>query len=137
MDSKSNIFFDSFSELPDSRKTGKTLRRSYHESTKKTAIHMVSAWATNTGLVIGQTKVNEKTNEIKAIPVLLDLLVLKGCIVTIDAMGCQREIAKKIIENKADYVLSLKGNQGNLLDDIRFYFEDAYKNNFKNIKHDY
>jgi predicted transposase YbfD/YdcC len=116
---------------------GKTIRRSFRENAKKTAIHMVSAWASNTGLVIGQTKVNEKTNEIKAIPVLLDLLVLKGCIVTIDAMGCQRDIAKKVIQKKGDYVFSLKGNQGSLLEDIKFYFEDSYINNFKNIEYDY
>jgi predicted transposase YbfD/YdcC len=76
---------------------GKTVRRSFDKASKKSAIHMVSAWASNTGIVLGQTKVDEKTNEIKAIPVLLDSLVLKGCIVTIDAMGCQRDIANKIV----------------------------------------
>jgi predicted transposase YbfD/YdcC len=116
---------------------GKTIRRSFDKSSKKSAIHMVSAWASNAGLVLGQIKVNEKSNEITAIPKLLELLALKGCIVTIDAMGCQKDIAKKIIESKADYVLSLKGNQGTLLEDIKLFYEDCVKNNLKNIEHDY
>lgn len=116
---------------------GKTVRRSFDRPNKKSAIHMVSAWASNTGLVLGQTKVNEKTNEIKAIPVLLDLLMIKGCIITIDAMGCQKEIAKKIIDKEADYVFSLKGNHGDLHDDIKFFFNDCIKNNFKTIDNDY
>ena len=74
---------------------------------------MVSAWAWKAGLVLGQKKVNEKSNEITAIPDLLELLYIKDCIVTIDAMGCQKEIAKKIIYKNADYVLALKGNQKN------------------------
>lgn len=116
---------------------GKTLRRSFDKASGKSAIHMVSAWASNAGLVLGQIKVNEKSNEITAIPQLLELLALKGCIVTIDAMGCQKEIAEKIIESKSDYVLSLKGNQGTLLGDINLFFEDSAKNNFKNIEYDY
>lgn len=93
---------------------GKALRRSFDKSTAKRAIHMVSAWATENGVVLGQRKVDTKSNEITAIPELLDLLALRGCIVTIDAMGCQRAIAQKIVEQGADYVLALKGNQPTL-----------------------
>ena len=90
---------------------GKTLRRS---KGAKAAIHMVSAFAARQRLVMGQVKVAEKANEIIAIPKLLDMLALEGAIVTIDAMGCQRDIAAKIIDKQADYVLALKGNQGTL-----------------------
>jgi predicted transposase YbfD/YdcC len=93
---------------------GKTLRRSFDKGRAKRAIHMVSAWATENGVVLGQRKVEAKSNEITAIPELVDLLALKGCIVTIDAMGCQRAIAQKIVEQGADYVLALKGNQPTL-----------------------
>jgi len=102
---------------------GKTLRGS-RDTDGKYAIHMVSAWANVNRLSLGQVKVNEKSNEITAIPQLLDVLVLKGCFVTIDAMGCQREIAEKIISQEADYILAVKGNQGtleeNIEDTIRF-----------------
>lgn len=93
---------------------GKTLRHSFDRSADKAAIHMVSAWASENGLVLGQVKVDEKSNEITAIPKLLEILEISGCIVTIDAMGCQKEITKKIIDKDADYVISLKGNQGSL-----------------------
>ena len=86
---------------------GKTLRRSFDKAGKKGAIHMVSAWCSAQNLVLGQTKVNEKSNEITAIPELLDLLQIKGAIITIDAMGCQREIAQKILDKKAPYISSL------------------------------
>jgi predicted transposase YbfD/YdcC len=92
---------------------GKTVRGS--KSNKKKAIHMVSAWSSANNLVLGQTKVDKKSNEITAIPTLLDMLEIKGCVVTIDAMGCQKKIAKKIVEdNKADYIFGLKGNQEKL-----------------------
>jgi hypothetical protein len=87
---------------------GKTSRRSYQKQGAKEAIHMVSAFATRQRLVLGQTKVAEKSNEIIAIPKLLDMLAIEGAIVSIDAMGCQREIAKKIVDKKADYILALK-----------------------------
>lgn len=93
---------------------GKTLRRSFDRSSAKRAIHMVSAWATENGVVLGQRKVDDKSNELTAIPELLELLALKGCIVTIDAMGCQRAIAQQIVEDQADYVLALKENQPTL-----------------------
>jgi predicted transposase YbfD/YdcC len=112
---------------------GKTLRRSHDKSNNKKAIHMVSAWACRNKMVLGQVKTDEKSNEITAIPQLLQLLDLHGCIVTIDAMGCQKEIADQIIEGEADYVLALKGNQGNLHEDIKLYFEDAVASGFKEL----
>ena len=86
----------------------KTLRRSYDTKTSKSAIHMISAWASSSSLVLGQRKVSEKSNEITAIPELLKVLELKGCIVTIDAMGCQKEIVSAIAEKEADYVIAVK-----------------------------
>src|SRR4030095_9614281 len=101
---------------------GKALRRSFAKGTAKRAIHMVSAWATENGVVLGQRKVDTKSNEITAIPELLALLALKGCIVTIDAMGCQRAIAEKIVAQGADYVLALKGNQPTLEQAVEGFF---------------
>jgi predicted transposase YbfD/YdcC len=101
---------------------GKALRRSFAKGTSKRAIHMVSAWATANGVVLGQRKVDTKSNEITAIPALLALLALKGCIVTIDALGCQRAIAQKILEQGADYVLALKGNQPTLEQAVTRFF---------------
>ena len=86
------------------------------------AIQMVSAWSSANQLVLGQVKITDKTNEIKAIPNLLEILYLKGCIVTIDAMGCQKDISKKITAKKADYVLSLKENHPDMYNDVKFYF---------------
>jgi len=100
---------------------GKTSRRSGLKNKGKAAIHMVSAFAARQRLVLGQVKVTEKSNEIIAIPKLLDLLTIDGAIVTIDAMGCQREIAQKIIDKKADYILALKGNQGSLREDVELF----------------
>jgi len=102
---------------------GKTLRGSHDAKTK--AIHMVSAWANTNKMVLGQIRTNEKSNEITAIPILMEMLELKGCIVTIDAMGCQKDIAERIVGAEADYVLGLKGNQGTLHDDVRLYFESV------------
>ena len=101
---------------------GKTLRRSGEAANGKMPIHMVSAWAAANGMVLGQMKTSEHSNEITAIPALLDLLKVKGCIVTIDAEGCQTEIAKKIREKKADYVLAVKANQPQLLDEVSDFF---------------
>lgn len=116
---------------------GKTLRRSHDRSNGKSAIHMVSAWACANGLVLGQTKTEEKSNEITAIPQLLRTLEISGCIVTIDAMGCQTEIAGMIVEKDADYVFSLKGNQGNLHEDVTLFFQEQKRNNFKDAAFDY
>jgi predicted transposase YbfD/YdcC len=104
---------------------GKTLRRSHDRTIGKEAIHMVGAWATETQVVLGQVKVDDKSNEITAIPALLKLLELSGCIVTIDAIGCQKEIAKQIVEQGADYVLALKDNQKRLHQHAKTLFEDA------------
>lgn len=104
---------------------GKTLRRSHNRTIGKDAIHMVSAWATQNRLVLGQTKVDAKSNEITAIPALISLLELSGCIITIDAIGCQKKIAQKIVDQGADYVLALKANQGTLYTDAQALFEDA------------
>jgi predicted transposase YbfD/YdcC len=110
---------------------GKTVRRSYQEKGRKAAIHMVSAFAARQRLVLGQVKVSEKSNEIVAIPRLLDMLSIDGAIVTIDAMGCQRGIAQKIIDKKADYVLALKGNQGTLREDVEVFAAEQKANGFR------
>lgn len=114
---------------------GKQARRSYDKKNRKAAIHMVSAWACQNGVVLGQQKTDEKSNEITAIPQLLDILELKGCIVTIDAMGCQRDIAKKIRECEADYVLALKGNQSDLQEMVSDFFSAAIAKNFAAVEH--
>jgi predicted transposase YbfD/YdcC len=116
---------------------GKVLRRSQDKGIGKTAIDMVSAWATANHLVLGQMKVDEKSNEITAIPQILEVLEVSGCIVTIDAMGCQTEIAEKIIEQEAHYVLALKENQGNLYADVVQLFDDLEHSGYKAYEHDY
>ena len=116
---------------------GKKLRRSHDKRLGKEAIHMVSAWGEANGLVLGQQKVDEKSNEITAIPLLLDALDLSGCIVTIDAMGCQTEIAAQIVDQDGDYVLSLKGNQGQLHEDVIEMFAYFEQVEFADIAHDY
>lgn len=115
---------------------GKTLRHSYDRGKNKGAIHMVSAWASQNGLVLGQVKVDEKSNEITAIPKLLKILEIQGCIVTIDAMGTQKEIAQEIIEQGGDYILSLKGNQGNIHQDVQQLFDWGFKTKWKNIPYE-
>lgn len=116
---------------------GKTLRHSYDKAQDKPAIHMVSAFASNARLVLGQEKVADKSNEITAIPKLIKLLDLRKTTVTIDAMGCQKAIAKEIIDKEADYVLGLKGNQGQLKTDVELFFQHHKKNNFKKLKYDH
>ena len=113
---------------------GKTLRRSYQKKGAKAPIHMVSAFAARQRLVLGQVKVAEKSNEIIAIPKLLDMMAIEGAIVTIDAMGCQRDIAAKILDKKADYVLALKGNQGTLQEDVAIFANEQKANGFKDTK---
>jgi predicted transposase YbfD/YdcC len=112
---------------------GKTLRRSHDKTSGKGAIHMVSAWASANRLVLGQMKVDQKSNEFTAIPKLLAALAISGCIVTIDAMGCQKKIARQIIEQQADYVLAVKENQGNLYEDIQELFAYAHEINFEGV----
>jgi predicted transposase YbfD/YdcC len=116
---------------------GKTLRGSYERGGKQGMIHMVSAWATQNRLVLGQRKVHEKSNEITAIPDLLAVLDLAGAVVSIDAMGCQTAIAHQIVEQQGDYVLALKGNQGNLHEDVAQLFDQARQHCFRGLEHDY
>lgn len=116
---------------------GKTLRGAKEVGNSRSLIHMVSVWSASQHLVLGQKKVSEKSNEITAIPPLLEMLAIRGCLVSIDAMGCQREIAKTIIEQGADYVLALKENQGNLHADVQELFTLARKEDFKNIEHQF
>ena len=113
---------------------GKTLRQSFDKADAKSAIHMVSAWATANHISLGQVVVDRKSNEITAIPRLLELLDVSGCLVTIDAMGCQVEIAGKIIEGKADYVLAVKANQPTLHEGIREFFLDQMDDDFARVK---
>lgn len=108
---------------------GKTMRRTFDAACDKKAIHIVSVWASENGIVMGKVKTEEKSNEITAIPELLDLLVVEGCVVTIDAMGTQKDIAKKIREKKAEHVLAVKENQPTLYKDIQDYFETALEDN--------
>ena len=114
---------------------GKTLRRSHAQAKGQAAIHMVSAWASSNRLVLGQVKVAEKSNEITAIPELLRLLELKGCLVTIDAAGAQTKIATAIVEAEADYLLALKKNQKGLTEDVHTLFEWAHSIGFADVQH--
>ena len=116
---------------------GKTVRRSHDRTLGKQAIHMVNVWASANGLALGQAKVEEKSNEITAIPKLLQLLELAGCIVTIDAMGCHKEIARQIIEAEADYLLAVKENQGHLYEDVRDLFQGALEFGFEGDPYDF
>ena len=116
---------------------GKTLRRSHDRNSGKAAIHLVSAWASENSLVLGQTRVDAKSNEITAIPELLNLLDLSGCIVTIDAMGCQKQIARQIVNREADYVLAVKKNQGRLLEDVKDLFSCGQRTGFEAMEHDF
>jgi len=113
---------------------GKTSRRSYQKKGAKAPIHMVSAFAARQRLVLGQIKVADKSNEIVAIPKLLQMMAIEGAIVTIDAMGCQRDIAQQIVDKKADYVLALKGNQGSLCEDVEVFVAEQKAVGFKDSK---
>lgn len=113
---------------------GKTSRRSASKNAKP--LHLVSAWANKNSLVLSQVKVDEKSNEITAIPQILSVLDINGCIVTIDAMGCQKDIAAKIIAGKGDYILALKGNQGNLHDQVKDFIDISVENDFEDVLHE-
>jgi predicted transposase YbfD/YdcC len=113
---------------------GKTMRQSFDKATGKSALHVVSAWATTNKISLGPVAVAEKSNEITAIPELLELLELAGAVVTIDAMGCQTEIAEKIIEKEADYVLAVKGNQPTLHTGIMDFFLAHMEDDFARLK---
>jgi predicted transposase YbfD/YdcC len=116
---------------------GKKLRRSHDHRLGKKAIAMVSAWATANHLVLGQVQVRSKSNEITAIPELLRWLEVSGCIITIDAIGCQPKIAAKIVKKDADYVLAVKQNQGQLFEDVKDLFAGCQEENFLQVPHDY
>jgi predicted transposase YbfD/YdcC len=109
---------------------GKTARRSHDQRRGKKAIHLVSAWATENGVALGHVKTEEKSNEITAIPELVKMLQLKGCLVTLDAMGCQREIAQTIVDAGADYLLAVKDNQETLREDLEQEFKEAQADDF-------
>jgi predicted transposase YbfD/YdcC len=113
---------------------GKTLRRSYDKASSKSAIHMVSAWATMNHISLGQVVTDEKSNEITAIPKLLQLIEINGALITIDAMGCQTEIAATIVDLKANYCLAVKRNQPTLHDGIGAHFSKYLDNDFENTK---
>ena len=116
---------------------GKTVRRSHDKRVGRQAIHLVSAWAAANTLTLGQVKTDQKSNEITAIPRLLELLELNGCIVTIDAMGCQKEIAQGILDRGADYLLAVKENQGRLYQDVRDLFDGAEELGWDGVPYDY
>ena len=116
---------------------GKTVRRSHDRRAGQEAIHMVSAWPSENSLVLGQTRTEAKSNEITAIPRLLEMLELKGCIVTIDAMGCQKGISQTILERGADYVLAVKGNQGRLYQDVGDLFQAGDGTGLNDLPDDY
>ena len=116
---------------------GKTLRHSFDKANNKAAIHMISAWATANHLVFGQIVTEAKSNEITAIPALLEMLDLTGSTVSIDAMGCQKDIARTIIDSGGDYIFGLKGNQGTLHEDVKLFLDDAIDQDFKETQHDY
>ena len=112
---------------------GKTLRHSFDTATGQSALHLVSAWASANGLALGQLKVDGKSNEITALPALLQLLDVKGRVVTMDAMGCQKELAGQIVEQQGDYVLCLKGNQGNLHQEVGYFFKEAQAMGWRDV----
>lgn len=112
---------------------GKTLRRSHDHAAGKKALHLVSAWAVENRLVLAQVATEEKSNEITAIPLLLQQLALEGCLVTIDAMGTQTKIAAQIVEQEGDYALALKDNQGNLYEEVQATFALAEKDGFRDL----
>ena len=114
---------------------GKTLCGSHDTRMEQSAIQIVSAWATTNKLVLGQVKVDSKSNEITAIPELIKVLELNGCIVTIDAIGCQKEIVKLITQQNADYVISLKKNQGNLYESVEELFKSGISTSFQEFQH--
>ena len=113
---------------------GKTMRGSYDRGLQQSALHVVSAWASEHRLMLGQMKVDNKSNEIKAIPALLELLDISGCIITIDAMGTQTDIASQIVAQKADYILCLKTNHPTLYQQVKGLFEQAISTDFEGLE---
>jgi len=116
---------------------GKTLRRSFNRASGKAAIHMISAWSSANGLVFGPLATEAKSNEITAIPKLLELLDVRGAVVSIDAMGCQKEIARKIVEKGGDYLFSLKGNQSTMHEEVAWWLDQAIAGQVREAPLDY
>lgn len=116
---------------------GKSLRGSKNLAKDIGPIHLVSAWACRQGLTLGQVKVDDKSNEITAVPKLLEDLVIEGCVVTMDAMGCQKKLAEQIRDQKGDYLLALKANQGKLFEDVEAFFKECDEAEFDVIPHSY
>ena len=116
---------------------GKTMKQSYDRNQSQKPLHIVSAWSASHQLVLGQKKVNKKSNELTAIPALLELLEMEESIITIDAMGCQKEIAALIIKKKGDDILALNGNQNFIHKDVKNWFELARKEKFAGREHSY
>lgn len=114
---------------------GKRVRGASRKGRSESLLHMVSAWSSIRGLILGQVKTNEKSNEITAIPELLDVLDIFGAVITSDAMGCQKEIASKIVSKGGDYTIALKGNQQSLCDEVANFFEQAYDVGFEGVDH--
>jgi len=116
---------------------GKTLRRSFDRAGEKSAIHMISAWCRSNQLVLGQLATEEKENEITALPKLLKLLDLRGAVVTIDAMGCQKKIAQQIVEQGGDYILQVKSNQGRMFEQLKLCLDEAIGLKFQDMEHNF
>ena len=114
---------------------GKTVRHSFDRATGQKALHVVSAWIAENRLTLGQIATEEKSNEITAIPQLLEMLDIRGATITVDAMGCQRAIAEKIIGQGADYIMGLKGNQGTAHKEVEEFFTEAHARDFKDVEH--
>jgi predicted transposase YbfD/YdcC len=115
---------------------GKTIRRSLDQANRKAAIHMVTAWVHENHAAFAQVRTKDKSNEITAIPQLLEMLNLKAATVTIDAIGCQRTIAQKVLDKDGHYVLAVKSNQETLYEDVRLFLDDAIENGFHGLQHD-
>jgi len=116
---------------------GKQMRGAKDVPMEKAGLYMVSAWAAEQGIVLGQRTVDDKSNEISAIPDLLEVLAIEGCVVTIDTMGCQTEIAEKIVQREADYMLAVKGNQGTLSEDVSDLFDGFEQAHWHEVRYDY
>lgn len=115
---------------------GKTLRNSFDSASQTAAVHMISVWSSKAQATLAQISTDQKSNEITAIPRLLDLITLHGAVVTIDAMGCQRDIAEKIIKDRGDYILAVKDNQSSLHEEIKLLFDEALAHDFEGMSYD-
>jgi predicted transposase YbfD/YdcC len=116
---------------------GKAIRHSFDKAAEKGPLYMVSAWASQSQVVLAQRHVDAKSNEITAVPKLLDMLNVMGCIVTMDAMGCQKKAAEKIVDKGGNYVLALKGNQETIHEQVKAFFEKAKRENFEGVAHQF